>query len=92
MDFKFGFSSGGGGGTGFTSTNSYVGVKNLIVGDITVSTTMTSKPKFVSIQDSTGTDISAGLIWQSVLSGSLYNIIITSGSIIKNVTINAYGA
>jgi hypothetical protein len=94
MDFNFGFSSkGGSGGSGFTSTNAYTGTRNLIVGDNTISTPMTYKPKFISIFDSLGNDITWSLGGgRSVLNGSTYDIVISSGTIFNNAVVNAYGA
>jgi len=86
-------SLGGGSGSGFTSTNSYTGINvTLSVGDTTLTTTMTSKPKFVSIWDSNGYDISSSVLVRSVLNGSTYDIVINSGESILGTTVNAYGA
>lgn len=97
MNLRFGFSDiggGGNGGSGFNSSNSYSSPVpiNLIAGDTTIVTPMTSKPKFISVVDSTNTEITSSLVLQAVLSGSTYNIVITSGAPISNVIINAYGA
>jgi hypothetical protein len=91
MDFSFGIR--GGGGAGFSSRNSHSSTEDFIIGDNTISTTMTVQPKFISAtRESDGEVITSSLSIRSELNGSVYDIIVNTGVAMNNILIRAYGA
>jgi hypothetical protein len=91
--FNFGFiPSGGSGGTGFDSTNSFSSVENLAIGVTTIITTMTKEPKFISVFDSSDINITSSLSISFLLNLGVYEIKINSGVAINNVKVSVYGA